>query len=221
MAGMIRRWLRRFLGLTKSDGQKRHAKWPTREEILLLPPFEALELNDIVEVATPRDAQRACQELMDEGIVGFDTESKPTFKKGEVSTGPHVAQFATRDRAYVFMLHDPECRKIAAKLIGSKKLKKIGFGLREDLRLIHKKLRVEPGEVFDLDALFMEKGYGRGVGVKVGVAIALKRRFSKSKKMSTSNWMQRRLSDRQLLYAANDAFAALQVFHALKATPFA
>ncbi len=216
---MIRRWLRRFFGLTNSDGQKRHAKWPTREEIPLLPPFDALELKDIVEVATPRGAQRAYQELLEEGIVGFDTESKPTFKKGEVSTGPHVAQFATRDRAYIFMLHEPECRKTAAKLIGSNSLKKVGFGLREDLRLIHKKLRVEPNEVFDLDAMFMEKGYGRGVGVKVGVAIALKRRFSKSKKISTSNWMQQHLSDRQLLYAANDAFAALQVFHVLKAMP--
>ena len=80
-------------------------------------------------------------------------------------------------------------------------------------------LAITSNEVFDLDAMFMEKGYGRGVGVKVGVAIALKRRFSKSKKMSTSNWMQQRLSDRQLLYAANDAFAALQVFHVLKAMP--
>jgi ribonuclease D len=49
----------------------------------------------------------------------------------------------------------------------------------------------------------------------VGVAIALKRRFSKSRKASTSNWKQRRLTDKQILYAANDAFAAIRVFHAL------
>ena len=215
MVGRIRRWLARFLKSPINDPQKRRADWATREEMQLLPPFAALKLDRIVEVATPRDAQRAARDLLGEEVVGFDTESKPTFKKGEVSTGPHVAQFATLDRSYVFMFHEPECRAIAAKLISSTTLTKVGFGLSGDLRQIRAKLGIEPQQVLDLETLFAKKGHGRGVGVKVGVAIALKRRFSKSKKASTSNWMQRRLSDKQILYAANDAFAAIRVFRAL------
>lgn len=182
---------------------------------MLLPPFDGLKLGEIVEVATARDAQRACEELMTHAVVGFDTESKPTFRKGEVSTGPHVAQFSTTERAYVFMLHDPECRRVTGKLIGLAAIKKVGFGLSEDLRQVRSKLRVEPREVLDLESLFAQRGFGRGVGVKVGVAITMKRRFMKSKRASTSNWMQRRLTDKQILYAANDAYAALTVFHAL------
>jgi hypothetical protein len=215
MRGLIRRWIERLFLAFKKDPRARRFNWPTKEDITLLPPFAALELDGIVEVAAPGDAQRAYREIMAESVVGFDTESKPTFVKGEVSTGPHVAQFATLDRAYVFMLHDRECLRVAGKLIGSKTLKKVGFGLSGDLRQVRNQLGVEPGEVLDLESLFAERGYGRGVGVKVGVAIALKRRFSKSRKASTSNWKQRRLTDKQILYAANDAFAAIRVFHAL------
>ena len=68
---------------------------------------------------------------------------------------------------------------------------------------------------FDNVYLAVERGFGRGVGVKVAVAITLKRRFIKSKKATTSNWMRRRLSDKQVLYAANDAYAAIKVFHVL------
>ena len=73
---------------------------PEREEIALLEPFEGLGLNDIVLVATRDDAERAAAALLAAGVVGFDTESKPTFAKNEVSTGPHLVQFATRETAF-------------------------------------------------------------------------------------------------------------------------
>ncbi len=215
MIGKIWRWITRFFTSSGNRAQSRHAAWPTREEIEQLPPFDALGLDGIIEVTTGQQAQRAYRELMTEGVVGFDTESKPTFVKGEASTGPHVAQFSTLDRAYVFILHDPECRRIAGRLIGAEALKKVGFGLSGDLSQIISKLGVQPRAVVELATLFAAKGYGRGVGVKVGVAITLKRRFQKSKRASTSNWKQRRLTDKQILYAANDAYAAIKVFHAL------
>jgi hypothetical protein len=215
MLTAIRRWFERLFKPPVDDPRARPARWPSAEEIVLLPAFHALGFRDIVEVAAPADARRAYEHLATAGVVGFDTESKPTFRKGEVSNGPHVAQFATTGRAYVFMLHDPECRKTAATLIALGALKKVGFGLGDDLRRIREKLRVEPREVLDLETLFAEKGFGRGVGVKVGVALALKRSFKKSRKASTSNWSLRRLSDSQLLYAANDAYAAVRCYFAL------
>jgi len=188
---------------------------PTREQIHALPPFEAMPLGRIVEVSTAAAAARALEALAGESVVGFDTESQPIFRKGQVSQGPHVAQFATPELSYVFILHDPEVRRAAARLIESPALKKVGFGFDQERRLIPARLGVEPRELVDLERLFSTRGHGLGVGVKAAVAIALHRRFFKNKRVTTSNWSKPRLSDRQLLYAANDAYAALRVFEAL------
>ena len=188
---------------------------PTREEISRFAPFDALGLENVMEVDSDESAARAFVELSREPVVGFDTESRPTFVKGQVSGGPHVVQFAAPARTYVFVLYDAECRRVARELIGSAKLKKVGFGLDQDRRLIPIRLHVRPRALVDLEALFRQRGYGRGVGVKAAVAIVFQRRFSKSKSASTSNWGVRRLSPKQLLYAANDAYAALRVYQAL------
>lgn len=188
---------------------------PAREDIAGLPLFDGLDFDRIVEVASPAAAHAAYRELAAESVAGFDTESKPTFKKGEISTGPHVVQFATLSRAYVFMLHDAECRKAAGALIAAPGLKKVGFGLGDDLIRIRAKLRVEPANVHDMVHLLAEKGYGRGLGAKTSVALLLGRRFIKSKKSGTSNWARHPLTDAQLLYAANDAYAAMRVYSAI------
>lgn len=215
MATAIRRWFQRLFK-SPADRQRRPELWPTREEMARLPPFRALDFDRVIEVDTPEAAQRAYRHLASAGVVGFDTESRPTFRKGEVSSGPHVVQFATASRAYVFILHDPESRRAAAALIALETLEKVGFGLGDDLARIRAKLGVEPRNVRELGALFAEKGFGRGVGAKVGVALLFKRRFIKSKRIGTSNWSLRRLSDEQLLYAANDAYAAVRAYRALE-----
>ena len=74
---------------------------PDREQILLLEPFQGLALADIRVVETRADAEAAAAALMASAVVGFDTESKPTFAKNEISGGPHVVQFATREGTVV------------------------------------------------------------------------------------------------------------------------
>ncbi|KPU92664.1 3'-5' exonuclease [Variovorax paradoxus] len=188
---------------------------PEREEIALLEPFEGLGLNDIVLVATRDDAERAAAALLAAGVVGFDTESKPTFAKNEVSTGPHLVQFATRETAWLFQLHRSDCNEVLGALIGSEALRKVGFGLSSDLSLIRQKLKVEPRAVYDIDDEFRRRGYRRSVGVKTAVALVFGQRFTKSRKATTSNWASHRLSEAQLRYAANDAYASIRVFDAL------
>ena len=189
---------------------------PEREEIALLEPFEGLGLNDIVLVATRDDAERAAAALLAAGVVGFDTESKPTFAKNEVSTGPHLVQFATRETAWLFQLHRSDCNEVLGALIGSEALRKVGFGLSSDLSLIRQKLKVEPRAVYDIDDEFRRRGYRRSVGVKTAVALVFGQRFAKSRKATTSNWASHRLSEAQLRYAANDAYASIRVFDALQ-----
>lgn len=190
---------------------------PAPEAIALLEPFERLALDRIRLVATGAQAQDAALALAAHAAWGFDTESRPTFQAGEASEGPHTIQLALPDQAFVFQLHDPECREIAGTLLARAGVVKAGFGLHDDTRRIAHKLGVEPREVLDIDTLFRQRGYRRQVGVKAAVAVVFQRRYLKSKRAATSNWASRRLTTAQLLYAANDAWAALRVYQALSA----
>ncbi|WP_374666273.1 3'-5' exonuclease [Ramlibacter sp.] len=188
---------------------------PTREEIALLPPFERLGLDRIEIIASEAAARRAEEDLRTHDVWGFDTESRPTFRAGETSDGPHLLQLATLERAYLFQLHDAGCRAVVAGLMGGHGVVKAGFGLQDDRRHIVRKLGLEPTGLLDLDHAFRQRGYRRQVGVKTAVAVLFGQRFTKSHRATTSNWASQRLTEAQVLYAANDAWAALRVYHAL------
>ena len=192
-----------------------HIPTPDKETIALLPPFERLGLDRIVLIATAAQAREARAALMDTPAWGFDTESKPTFRVGDVSDGPHILQLATVDRAWVFQLHDLPCREVAAELLAWGGVAKAGFGLGDDRKRIIHKLGVEPAGILELNAVFHQRGYRKDMGVKGAVAVLFNQRFMKSKKAATSNWANPRLTESQLVYAANDAYAAIRVFHAL------
>ncbi len=81
---------------------------PGKEEIELLEPFERLALGQIQLIATPQHASLALQELAGTTVLGFDTESKPTFAKNEASLGPHIVQLSTLHKGYIFQLEDAE-----------------------------------------------------------------------------------------------------------------
>jgi ribonuclease D len=208
---LLRRFTRWFKRLFKKRTDRRIA-WPTAEQVAALPWFEELQPKHIYLIETAEGARRAQLELAASEIVGFDTESKPTFLKNQKSKGPHVAQFATRDRAFVFMLHVPECRRVVGLLIQSPSLEKVGFGLGDDVKRIREKLQIQPRSVLDLETVFSAHGYGRNVGVKIAVAIRLGRQFRKTRRIAASNWGAPHLSDRQIIYAANDAYAALLTY---------
>ncbi len=154
--------------------------------------------------------------LADHAVWGFDTESKPTFVKEQVSEGPHIVQLATLKHAWVFQLQDPACRDTVAGLLAQAAHTKAGFGLGDDTKRIQSKLLVEPAGVLELNTVFRERGYRKDMGVKGAVAVLFGQRFIKSKKAATSNWANPRLSESQLVYAANDAFAAARVAEALQ-----
>jgi ribonuclease D len=188
---------------------------PSKDEIALLEPFDRLGLDRIVLVNTARQARDACAELTDSAVWGFDTESKPTFFKDQLSDGPHIVQLANLQRAWVFQLHDPACREQVATLLANGAHTKAGFGLGDDTKRIVSKLAVEPAAVLELNTVFRERGYRKDMGVKGAVAVLFNRRFLKSKKAATSNWANPLLSEAQLVYAANDAWAARLVHQKL------
>lgn len=192
---------------------------PTKAETALLEPFRALPLERIFVPVSGADFAAAAAEILAAGVTGFDTESKPTFTAGEVSDGPHVFQFALLDRAFIFQHHRPGCRPVVSDLRQSEKVRKVGFGLRSDHSQIRAKLGLQPRAVFDLDGAFRKAGYRGQIGVRAAVGAVLHRSFPKSKTVTTSNWALPHLTPKQLLYAANDAFAALKVYEALDLAP--
>jgi ribonuclease D len=189
---------------------------PTKDDIADLALFPRIEQKDIILVDRADLALAAHEVLQNVSVLGFDTESKPTFVAGEVSTGPHVVQFATQDKTYVFQLFDLTCREIVSKLLTSKTVLKAGFGLAGDNTQIRRTLGVEPEHVLDINTIFKAKGYAKELGVKSAVAVMFNQRFVKSRKATTSNWANKVLSEGQLIYAANDAWAALKVYEALQ-----
>ena len=190
---------------------------PTKAETALLEPFQALTLDRIHVPKTVEAIEQAGRDIMAAGLAGFDTESKPTFKAGEKSTGPHVVQFALRDRAFLFQLdHRPECLALVSELLQSEAILKVGFGLRNDRGQIRSRLGVTLHGILDLDHIFRKRGYKGQIGVRAAVGAVLGQSFRKSKSLSTSNWAAPNLSPRQQLYAANDAFAALRVMEGLE-----
>jgi len=188
---------------------------PDKDAIALLPPFERLGLDRITLVGTEAAARAAYLQLAAASAWGFDTESKPTFKVGEVSDGPHIVQLSTASHAWVFQLDEPGCRAVVADLLALGGIAKAGFGLGDDRKRIIHKLGVQPQGILELNTVFQERGYRKDMGVKGAVAVLFGKRFIKSKKAATSNWANARLTEAQLVYAANDAYAAMRVYQAL------
>jgi ribonuclease D len=188
---------------------------PTKDEIALMQPFIGLTLEHIHVPITREEFASAAAAIRATGIVGFDTESRPTFVVGDVSEGPHVVQFALHDEAFLFQVHRTEGMPFLIELLNSDEVIKVGFGLRSDSGQIFKKLGVKFGGVVDLNTVFSMQGYRKEMGARAAVGLVFKQRFAKSKKITTTDWSQHELTQQQMLYAANDAYAALKVLEAL------
>ena len=189
---------------------------PDKEQINLLESFDRLGLDQIQLVSTAEQAKTALGALRGEKALGFDTESKPTFTKNEASTGPHVVQLSTLEKAWIFQLDDAECRRVVGLLLEAPQIIKAGFGLGDDKKRITYKLAADLQGVLDLNTVFHSKGYRKDIGVRGAVAVLFNKRFIKSKKASTSNWANPQLTEAQIVYAANDAYAAMRVYAALR-----
>ncbi|MEN9889828.1 MAG: hypothetical protein RLY78_123, partial [Pseudomonadota bacterium] len=178
---------------------------PTREEIDALPAWEPLPRARIHLVETPAQAAAALAAITAAGVVGLDTESRPVFRKDEVSDGPHLVQLATPDEVFLVPVGAQPPVDFLRTVLEAPELPKVGFGLRSDQSPLQRKLGIALQGAVDLAPLVRRLGYRQDVGLKAAVAIVLGLRLAKSKKASTSNWAQWPLSEGQIRYAADDA----------------
>ena len=193
----------------------------TSEPAILLPPYPGISLNDIYLVINDADAEFAHACLQQAEILGFDTETKPVFLKGQRSDGPHLVQLATENKAFLFPVVQPQTIATVQAILENPAIVKVGFGLVDDLRHLKSKFGIVTANVIDLARLLRESKQ-RDMGAKTAVEKFFGMQLTKSKKISTSNWSQNPLSEKQILYAANDAQVALLVYQrylALKKDP--
>ena len=189
-----------------------HTTTPGTASDAELPLYEGVALADVVLAASPEVTAEARRILLAQDVVGFDTESKPTFTKGELSSGPHLIQLAMASRVYLFQV-----RKLAdldgiKAILESARVLKVGFGLDGDLALLRSRLGIEARNVLDLSRVL--RGEAGRLGARSAVAKYFGRRLQKSRRTTTSNWANPHLTERQMLYAANDAQVALRVYRA-------
>jgi RNA polymerase sigma factor for flagellar operon FliA len=177
----------------------------------LLPPYDGIKLQDVRMVKSDEDAVAALNALLATDVLGFDTESKPTFLKGEVSTGPHLVQLATDDTAYLFQIGAMPAVEVLKAVLESDTILKVGFGLADDVKRLRAKLGIETSNVLDL-ATALRKNERNSLGAKTAVARFFGQQLQKSKKITTTNWALPRLTERQILYAADDAHVALKIY---------
>jgi RNA polymerase sigma factor for flagellar operon FliA len=183
-------------------------------DLLDLPEYAGIPLEQITLVRSEAEIAEALAALLASDAIGFDTESKPTFLKGEVPTGPHLIQLATEEHAYLFAAFSTGATAALKTILESPRVLKAGFGLGNDRRDLRAKLGVEMQNVIDLGEVLRGPEHRGTVGAKKAVERFFGQRLHKSKKTGTSNWASTRLSERQMLYAANDAHVALRIYRA-------
>jgi len=178
----------------------------SREDMLKL-PIRRYE-GRLCVVATPRDLAQALADLRAEAVVGLDTETRPTFRKGEVHL-PCLVQAATARAVYLFPLRHADAHPVLAELLSEPQIVKAGVGLAYDLRALKQVFAFEEKNLFDLGDVARRSGLGQsGVRNLAGMFLG----FRIPKGGSTSNWAAPQLSAAQIAYAATDAWACRELF---------
>lgn len=184
----------------------------SKEEVNELPlgQFE----GEMYLIDHPDQVEEAVDFLEDQHIIGFDTETKPSFKKGQFN---HVSllQLSTTEQAFLFRLNKIGFPDQLRNLMEKENLIKIGAAVHDDLKGLGKLTdSFYPQSFFDLNDELKKVGF-HNVGVRNLSGMVLKIRISKSEQVS--NWESEILTERQQRYAATDAWACLKIFNVLRA----
>ena len=177
----------------------------SRESMMEL-PIRRYE-GEVHLVAAPADLERAMQDIRKEAVVGFDTETRPAFRKGE-SYLPCLAQVATARAVYLFQLQQQDFSAPMAEMLAADGIVKAGVSLADDLRSLKKIFSFDEKAIVDVGAVARRHGL-KQTGVRNLAGIFLGLRIPKGTK--TSNWAAPRLSPQQILYAATDAWACREL----------
>ena len=185
----------------------------SNEQTALLPAVEFRGEIRIVE--HERDIAAACKTLAEQPVIGFDTETRPSFRPG-VTFRVSLLQLSTPTVCYLFRLNKIPLAKPILQLLEDRRVLKIGADVAGDLRSLRQIRHFRDGGFVDLQGIAPEWGIGEKSLRKLS-AIVLGRRVSKAQRLS--NWEAATFTDKQQLYAATDALVCTRIYEQLLRTP--
>ncbi|GHV50792.1 3'-exoribonuclease [Deltaproteobacteria bacterium] len=167
-------------------------------------------------VRTREELQQALERVHDEPLLGVDTESKPSFRKGNI-TSPSLIQIACSDTVFLIQLsHIPFSEEIASLFTDPRQIK-TGVAIRDDMRMLGAISPFTPDGLVDLKDVAQSRGLATN-GLRTLAANLLRLRISKSSQCS--NWSQKELSARQIIYAATDAWVSRLIYERMRELGF-
>ncbi len=181
----------------------------SKEEVNKL-PLQSYE-GSILVVDTYKVLQQAMRDLSRHEFIGFDTETKPAFRKG-VYHQVALLQLAIEDQVYLVRLNKLGFPKILRDLFSNPSILKIGISIRDDLIELKKLTRFNPKGIVELNEVAKELDVVRE-GARNLTATFLGFRISKSQQ--TSNWEKEELTAKQKYYAATDAWVCFRIYQKL------
>lgn len=146
--------------------------------------------------------------IQEQKILGFDTETRPSFKKGIVNP-VSLLQLTSATQAFLIRINKIGLPKEIAEILANDKVKKIGLAIKDDIKILKDIVDFEPNSFLDLQDYVGDFGI-EARSLKKITAIVLQKRISKSQQVT--NWEREELSDGQKVYAATDAWACLQIY---------
>ena len=178
----------------------------TKEELTDL-PLKWFE-GEIILVDTYEKVKNAARILSSQSIIGFDTETKPSFKKGVINK-VSLLQLSTQKQAFLFRINKIGLPYKIVKILANPKIIKPGVAIRDDIKGLQEIKNFRPEGFIELQDYAKELGI-QNFSLKKLTAIVLGFRISKTQQLS--NWETDRLSEAQEIYAATDAWTALEIF---------
>ena len=178
----------------------------TQEEINEL-PLKAFE-GKIVLVSNEEAVSKAFKEVAKHSVVGFDTETRPSFHKGQ-HYDVALLQIALTNKVFLVRLSDTGITQDIVEFFENKDILKVGVGVRDDIRVLQKLNKFKAEGFTELTTLAKEVGL-QVESVKKLTALLLGFRISKS--AQTSNWEAAILNEKQVSYAATDAWVCLEIY---------
>ncbi|MBI5331388.1 MAG: 3'-5' exonuclease domain-containing protein 2 [Betaproteobacteria bacterium] len=176
------------------------------EEIARL-PIQRYE-GEICVIATSEALDLAMADIRQESVVGFDTETRPAFHKGEEYL-PSLVQAATARRVYLMQLQHLDFSGALAELLAAPHIIKAGVALAGDLTQLKRLFPLEPVAVADLGRMAKRNGC-KQTGLRNLAALFLGARIPKGAR--TTNWSAPRLTPAQIGYAATDAWISRELY---------
>ena len=166
----------------------------------------------IVVVLNAQEADKSVSFLLSQPLLGIDTETRPSFKKGK-QNNVALLQVSTPEVCFLFRLNITGMTDSIIRLLENKDVVKVGVSLNDDLRLLHKNGEFEPGSFIDLQNCINNIGI-EDKSLQKLYANLFHKRITKGQQLS--NWEADILTESQKLYAATDAWACINIYKEFK-----